>query len=191
MFRHSQIRLPFDWKTPLGYLFALLFQTMAVYASVLSTIPAACTLIASAWTSVATLKDFTNDLPLLMIGGRSLNNRTKIKKRFSNFVQFYLDLKELSVWFFPFVYARGESDERKRRLILGPTFTLVQHNSTLPLIRFAPGMHANCLIGLMMISFQKDFLCVQRNLQVYGDCVFCVCSLCNMRHNASISGAIS
>lgn len=71
---------------------------MAAYANVLCAIPGICFVIGPSWISIVSLKDLTNDLPLLMVGERrSLQNRQEIKKRFCNFVQQYLDVKELSV----------------------------------------------------------------------------------------------
>lgn len=90
-------RLPFDWKTPFGYPVALLCQTLAVYASILCVIPCICNVIGSSWIFTASINDICNDLPLLIVGGRSLQNRENTKKRFCKFVQFYLDSKELSV----------------------------------------------------------------------------------------------
>lgn len=81
----------------MGYLIALLCQTFALYASAMSSVPCVCSMIGSCLLFITATKDITNDLTQLTIGGRSLKNREKIKKRFCKLVQCYLDLKELSV----------------------------------------------------------------------------------------------
>lgn len=80
----------------MGYPFALLFQILAAHATILCTIPCMCSVIGSSWIFVVALNDVTNDLPLLMVDGRSLKKREKTNKRFCKFVQFYVDLRELS-----------------------------------------------------------------------------------------------
>lgn len=95
-FFFTKIRLPFDWKTPMGYPFAFLLQILAIHATILCTIPCLCSVIGTSWIFVVALKDMTNDLNLLMVDGQSLNNREETNKRFCKFVQFYLDLRELS-----------------------------------------------------------------------------------------------
>lgn len=90
--------LPFDWQTPFGYPFALLLQALALYADILCVISfIVCTIVVPAWVTILFLKDFTNDLSTLIVGRRSLNKCEETKKRICNSVQFYLDLKELSV----------------------------------------------------------------------------------------------
>lgn len=90
--------LPFDWQTPFGYPFALLLQALALYADILCVISfIVCTIVVPSWVTTLFLKDFTNDLSTLIVGRRSLNKCEETKKRICNFVQFYLDLKELSV----------------------------------------------------------------------------------------------
>lgn len=91
-------RLPFiDWRTPVGYLIALLCESLAVYVNVLCAIPCICSIIGTCWIAITCVKDVANDLPSLTIDNkRSLQNRKKVKEHFCNFVQSYLDLKELS-----------------------------------------------------------------------------------------------
>lgn len=90
-------RLPFDWRTPFGYLIALFIECMAVFSIIQTTIPLTCFFIGSCWILAAFAKDITSDLSGWNVG-RLLGQRPAIDKmRLCHIVQIHSDTKQLSV----------------------------------------------------------------------------------------------
>lgn len=104
--------MPFNWKTPLGYLIALLFECISSYYAALFLVPLLCFLFGSCFLLRSFVKDITNDLSLLNActtsakpknkSGTNKNltntkrNDEKIEQIFRNSIQCHTELKQLS-----------------------------------------------------------------------------------------------
>lgn len=94
-------RLPFDWKTPIGYFIALMAQCVPGACSTFSFTSVTCFLIESALLSISILKDIENDLSALnFVDLSSKKDYERIKKQFNLVVRNYTDAKQLSRIFF-------------------------------------------------------------------------------------------
>lgn len=83
-------RLPFNWRTPVGYMVALLGQWAAAVCTLFGGTTAISFLVGSCWLFITILDDITNDLNKL--NGR---NRKKLQ-HFREIIVCYADVKQLS-----------------------------------------------------------------------------------------------
>lgn len=89
-------RLPFNWRTPLGYAIAELTEFIS-YVSLLS-----CVLqtlffyAASLWLIIKFTEDIANDLESLNVGGRSEQSRLRKRKQLCKIIEMHSNLKQLS-----------------------------------------------------------------------------------------------
>lgn len=92
-----RFRLPYNWKKPLTYSLTMLFNGMTCVPEILSVVSTGVFLTGSCWFIILFVKDITEDLEFLHVGGVSTNeSRVKMKERFCNIIQNYLDVKQLS-----------------------------------------------------------------------------------------------
>lgn len=92
------LRLPFNTKTPLGYLAYVTFNFATTFCVIFSAVPAICFLIGCAWLFICFGKDVKNNLPSLNVGGKlKKRNCVEVKRHFCKIVQTYSDAKELSI----------------------------------------------------------------------------------------------
>lgn len=91
-----RVRLPFNWKTPLGYLVVQLSEAMSFLSIVSCLISTLCFYAGSCWLIIAFGKDIANDLDLLNVGGASNRNRKLTRERFGKIIQIHMDVKQLS-----------------------------------------------------------------------------------------------
>lgn len=97
MFKCSKTqRVPFNWKTPFGYLMVLAFYIIGNFCTTLSSLSTICLLIGSCWLFNAFARDVTNDLALLKVNHFKHRHGREFYKRFCNIVHRYSDLKKLS-----------------------------------------------------------------------------------------------
>lgn len=89
-------RLPFNWKTPVGYLVAIFTQSAGTYAAIISGVTSMAFLISSCWLFVCIAKDITTDLPLLDCSEKSTRHDPTMKRRFCSIIQMYADARQLS-----------------------------------------------------------------------------------------------
>lgn len=87
--------MPFDWKTPFGYLIALLCETSAFYSTVLVCVPLICILVGPCILFMSMAKDITDELRLLDGIGETNRCERRIKERFCHVVQMFADVKQL------------------------------------------------------------------------------------------------
>lgn len=90
------VRLPFDWRTPLGYLFAELFEVVAYASVVLCVTTIFCIYGGCCWVFVTFIQDIADDLKLLSVGGASNRHQKKRQERFRETIRLHSDVKELS-----------------------------------------------------------------------------------------------
>lgn len=98
------LRLPFSWKTPGGYLFALIFESISAFYTCLFLSSLLCFMIGSSLLLMDFVGDITNNLSHL-IDTQTLErgNHAKITVNFYDTVQFHSCAKQLS-WHLPLDY---------------------------------------------------------------------------------------
>lgn len=95
----KHFRLPFNQKTPIGYLSLSLFNIIGMFCLIFTSVPILCLLIGSCWLFICFANDITNDLQWLSIGGTTKLKRRRMKEvmdRLCKIVQIHSDLKQLS-----------------------------------------------------------------------------------------------
>lgn len=87
---------PFDPNKPAGFLVALIFQCLAMFAVFSCVTPIVSIYIGSCWSVEIFLKEIAGDISHLK-KKKILNlNEQKLTKRFCNFIRFHSDVEELS-----------------------------------------------------------------------------------------------
>lgn len=90
-------RFPFDWTTPFGYSMAWSIEGISAISTVLMGAPPLCFLIGACTLLSAFAKDITNDLVnFSAITIASKHSIQALTIRFSNILQMYADIKQLS-----------------------------------------------------------------------------------------------
>lgn len=114
-------------------------------------------MVGTCWVFTVALKDITNDLPMLTVGGRSLKKREKIKRRFCNFVQIYLDLKELSGLSVK-LYMRICANLSNRLNFIFVNSNFYTNNTIYKLMVTAFFVYATLAISVTMLAFQMQLV---------------------------------
>lgn len=89
-------RLPFNWRTPLGYAIALSVQGLAAYFTLVSISTVVCFLVGSCWLFISFIKEVSEDLCVLYDDKSAKRNHADLSKYYSNIIQTYADVKQLS-----------------------------------------------------------------------------------------------
>lgn len=89
-------RLPFNWRTPFGYLIAQLSIAISYISILACLILTLCFYVSSCWLFATFAKDITNDLDLLNAFGASDRSHSKLQEHLSNIIQSHIDVKQLS-----------------------------------------------------------------------------------------------
>lgn len=90
----SICRYPFNWKTPIGYLFALLSQCGSSLVILYTVCPTICLLVGTSWLLIGCCEDIANELPHL--NQFRIAQRGELKERICSIAQMYADVKEFS-----------------------------------------------------------------------------------------------
>lgn len=90
-------RLPFNWRTPLGFIVVLLYQILVAYLVGLLFIPILCFLVGSCFLLKIFVEDTTKDLNRLNMSKMYGNNK-EVKEIFCNIAQDFSNLKQLSIF---------------------------------------------------------------------------------------------
>lgn len=90
-------RLPFNWKTPFGYLIATIIISLASLCMLSSAVPTVCIFCGLCWILMEIVKDMTNDLINLKARKRFDPNYKQLNRHFFNMVHDFSDAKQLSV----------------------------------------------------------------------------------------------
>lgn len=88
-------RLPFSWKTPLGYAVTFLLQSVSTFAVAYSILPALCFAIGNYLLVVAAIEVITNDFRTLCEQVSDGNDK-ELKKLFANMIEDIIEIKQLS-----------------------------------------------------------------------------------------------
>lgn len=88
--------MPFDWRTPFGYLLSWIFECAQTYSTLLCCVPNIGVTIGICWLLISILKDITSELHALKIDRQSQSSRIKLKRRFCKILHHYSVLPQLS-----------------------------------------------------------------------------------------------
>lgn len=90
--------MPFEWRTPYGYLIALTIESIVITCIIFSSFPHICFFIGSCLSISSFMDDIQNDLTALMLTKRGLNRNDErvLKQSLCKIVQDVSDAKELS-----------------------------------------------------------------------------------------------
>lgn len=98
----SLFRLPFNWKTPIGYSFAFLLASGSAFAVAYTILPTACFAIGSYWLAIVVVKDIINDFHLRCdkISTENGKKTRELKEHLCDVIKDITDVKQLSSFFF-------------------------------------------------------------------------------------------
>lgn len=88
--------MPFDWKTPFGYLFAIVPQGIDIFCIVLDVAPVVGFMFGSCMLIIAFVEDITSEFKELSTNESLMESQMEMRKRFGNIIQLYSNIKELS-----------------------------------------------------------------------------------------------
>lgn len=91
----SPFRLPFTWKTPIGYAIYVTVESLSSIAIGFSILPSACLGIGSYLLVCAVIEVIANEYHVLC-GKATINNGQDMKKLFCSMVGDIADIKQLS-----------------------------------------------------------------------------------------------
>lgn len=89
-------RLPFSWKTPLGYHIALMIEAMSFYSVGSIAVPIQSFFVGSCWLMHKFVADITIDLHRINLSTRRRNYKN-VKKRFGAILTDLSEMKQLSI----------------------------------------------------------------------------------------------
>lgn len=88
-------RLPFDWKTPYGYLPVFISQSIGPGVAASADVQFLCLIFGSCWLFIFIAEDIAKDLIAFNIIAKTSNaNHSELTKRFCDIVQIFTDAKE-------------------------------------------------------------------------------------------------
>lgn len=94
MYNFFLLRLPFSWKTPLGYAIAFLLECMSTFAIAYSILPPACFALGSYLLVVAAIKAITKDFQILC-EKIPHGNHQELKKLLCSLIENISNIKQL------------------------------------------------------------------------------------------------
>lgn len=92
---NRNFRMPFDWRTPLGYLIVLALESFVVSSIGFTNMPLICFIVGSCWLINSLVKDIANDLIDFNVSKKN-EVRMKAKENLCYIVQNFADIKQLS-----------------------------------------------------------------------------------------------
>lgn len=103
--KNSFDRLPFNWKTPIGYFFAFLLGSGSVFALAYSVLPTMCFAVGSYWLATAFIKDIKNDFHLRCdkVSTKHGKKMKEWKQHLCDVIKDISNVKQLSSFFFIFL----------------------------------------------------------------------------------------
>lgn len=90
-------RLPFNWKTPLGYSIAFTIEGIVICGQVFSFVPLLSFFIGTCWLMLAFARDLTNQLTHLKYHGQTSRSHGQLKIKFNEILQMYSEARQLSI----------------------------------------------------------------------------------------------
>lgn len=91
-----ELRFPFEWKTPAGYLMAWLIQCIGAMPATINTVHFLNVIFGPGWLFICIAEDITQHVTAFNINVQSTSDkyRTKLPKSFCDLVQIYSDAKQ-------------------------------------------------------------------------------------------------
>lgn len=89
--------MPFDWKTPIGYLVAICVELLPINCVLTASICNVCSGVAPSCFMIAFAKDITEEVEALHQNSTVNSNRSEIYKKVRNILQFHSFAKQLSL----------------------------------------------------------------------------------------------
>lgn len=91
-------RLPFDWKTPYGFLVTVSTQAASCFCVIYDVAPHVGFMFGSCILIIAFIEDIANEFTALAAPSKSLARRhMQMKKRLFNIIKLYSNVKQLSI----------------------------------------------------------------------------------------------
>lgn len=88
-------RVPFDWRSPFGYIMYLMFYVPGIFCVIYAAVPPICFYAGSCLLFIAFVQDIEDDLNVLMVKNSDGTHDAKLKAQFFEIVQVYSEVKEL------------------------------------------------------------------------------------------------
>ena len=98
------LRLPFEWKTPIGYIFAVALQCTVLWIAIFVSKFIGTFSIAAFLLLISFTDDIKYDLNTIKINIKMEENRSKIIKQIVTFVQFHSKAIEFSTFLLCFIW---------------------------------------------------------------------------------------
>lgn len=90
-------RLPFNWKTPLGYSMAMIIFAEATYYLLFCGVLMVCLLVGCSGITQTIVRDISNDVAAFNVSKKQWNqNRMELNTKFNHFIDNYATAKQLS-----------------------------------------------------------------------------------------------
>lgn len=93
-------RLPFNWRTPHGYLIALIFESIASFTVGSFVVPPICFFIGSCFLITSFVNDITVKIAHLHVNKRSEGRNQRIEEDLINIIDDISEVNELSIFIF-------------------------------------------------------------------------------------------
>lgn len=96
----SIFRYPFEWRTPIGYLIALLSQSASSFAILYSICPLICFIVGTCWLLIGCSEDISNELPYLnTVKTPRRNGYVELKEHICSIAKLSVNAKEFSAYY--------------------------------------------------------------------------------------------
>lgn len=89
-------RLPFDWKTPHGYLIALILESIVSFTAGSIVVPPVCFVIGACLLITTFVNNIAAEVPHLNVNKRSDGKNQALKSHFCNVIRDIADAKQFS-----------------------------------------------------------------------------------------------
>lgn len=89
-------RVPFNWRTPQGYLMFSIFNAITSVCTVFSTVPTTCYYVGSCWLFIAMAEDIDGNFCLLIDSVKMESSDMQLRKQLCDFIRVYTEVKQLS-----------------------------------------------------------------------------------------------
>lgn len=99
LFKTQKWRIPFEFKTPFGFLMAFSLQYGSIYCIFHISVCISCFLIGSCWMFETFAKEIKREWNSMKKLGKSKKNQVEFKNRIHRYIEFHSTAKQLSLIF--------------------------------------------------------------------------------------------
>lgn len=89
-------RLPFNWRTPLGYMIGFLGQLGAFFGFLICCCPPICLYVGFSWLSMSFVRDIEEELNQLNKSNKFRESHKEFQQRIKQIIEFHSEAKQLS-----------------------------------------------------------------------------------------------